>query len=292
MKKMVLIVLVFVAFNLTYATDITFTFANDTITGEAVTYFEFDVMAQAGETGTRVGDTQIYIDYNSAGFGSSIVSSSKITVEKRALLQGELMPGLPLYEITNVIDNTSSKVAITLGYLYSGSPDYANELPATPDTLLHIKIEIFDSNEYSGLTFDNALMLNQQYESDNSTKYDPVYASDALNVPLEITSGLENIFSLEIPDKFKLNQNYPNPFNPSTTLKFDVPKNSDLLELAVYNILGKKVKTLYSGGVKAGNFSYKWDGKNSSGNIMPTGVYFAILKTKNFTQTIKMMLIK
>ncbi|MCD4691358.1 MAG: hypothetical protein K8R79_00465, partial [Calditrichales bacterium] len=228
MKKMLLIVLVFAAFNLTYAADITFTFANDTITGGAVTYFEFHVMAQAGEAGTRVGDTQIYIDYNSAGFGSSIVSSSKITVEKGALLQGELAAGLPLYENTNIIDNTSSKVAITLGYIYSGSPDYANELPITPDTLLHIKIEILDSNENSGLTFDNGLMENQQYESDNSTKYDPVYASDALNKPLKVTSGLENIFSLEIPDKFKLNQNYPDPFNPSTTLKFDVPKNSDL----------------------------------------------------------------
>jgi hypothetical protein len=290
MKKMILIVLVLAAFNLTYATDITFTFANDTITGEAVTYFEFDVMAQAGETGTRVGDTQIYINYNSAGFGSSIVSSNKITVEKGRLLSGD-MGGSDLYDIVNIIDNSLSRVAITIGYNL-GVPAWANELPATPDTLLHIKIEIYDSNEYSGLTFDNTLMQGQQYESDNSAKYDPVYASDALNVPLEITSGLENIFSLEIPDKFKLNQNYPNPFNPSTTLKFDVPKNSDLLELAVYNILGKKVKTLYSGGVKAGNFSYQWDGKNSAGNIMPTGVYFAILKTKNFTQTIKMMLIK
>lgn len=291
MKKMVLIVLVFVAFNLTYATDITFTFANDTITGEAVTYFEFDVMAQAGEAGTRVGDTQIYIDYNTDGFGTSIVSSNKITVEKGRLLSGDT-GGSDLYDIVNIIDNSLSRVSITLGYNFGAVPAWANELPATPDTLLHIKIEIFDSNEYSGLSFDNGLMENQQYESDNILKYDPVNASDALNKPLKLTSGLENVFSLEIPDKFKLNQNYPNPFNPSTTLKFDVPKNSDLLELSVYNILGKKVKTLYSGGVKAGNFSYKWDGKNSAGKIMPTGVYFAILKTKSFTQTIKMMLIK
>lgn len=285
MKKLFTISSILLICKMAFATSITFTFANGMITGASPTYYEFDVMAYADNDTTRLGDTQVYINYNILGFGSSINTNSKITVEKGTLLLGDF------YETPVINDNTSSKVSIGLLYMLPGSPHLANLLPDTPTQLIHIKIEIYNSNETAGLSFDNGLMNGNQYESNNGTKYDPVIATDTDDSWLG-TSNINQIISRVMPDKYKLNQNYPNPFNPSTTLKFDVPKNSDLLELAVYNILGKKVKTLYSGGVKAGNFSYKWDGKNSAGNIMPTGVYFAILKTKNFTQTIKMMLIK
>jgi hypothetical protein len=89
---------------------------------------------------------------------------------------------------------------------------------------------------------------------------------------------------------YKLHNNFPNPFNPGTTLRFDAPRNSGSLELVIYDVLGKKIKTLYSGG--GGQITREWNGKNESGNSMPSGIYFAILKTKNFSQSIKMLLVK
>jgi hypothetical protein len=169
--------------------SITFTFANRDITGTTPKYLEFDVMAQAGTAGTtRLGDTQIYINYDEVGFGSSIAGNDKITVTKGTLTSGELVPGLPLYTIINVADNTSSKVAITIGYNYSGSPTSANLLPTSATQLIHIKIEIADQGQNANLSFDESSMSNQQYQSDNnpSNRYSPVTATDTDNGPLPI----------------------------------------------------------------------------------------------------------
>ncbi|MCD4692041.1 MAG: T9SS type A sorting domain-containing protein, partial [Calditrichales bacterium] len=88
----------------------------------------------------------------------------------------------------------------------------------------------------------------------------------------------------------KLHNNFPNPFNPGTTLRFEAPKNGGSLELVIYDVLGKKIKTLYSG--VGGQITREWNGKNESGNSMPSGIYFAVLKTKDFSQSVKMLLVK
>ncbi|HHJ52375.1 MAG TPA: T9SS type A sorting domain-containing protein, partial [Caldithrix abyssi] len=108
----------------------------------------------------------------------------------------------------------------------------------------------------------------------------------------ESISAIEPVSDHKVVKQYKLYSNYPNPFNPTTTLKFDVPQNTRNVELSIYNILGVKVKTLYSGSVNAGQYTSVWDGTNEAGEVMPSGVYFATLKTENFSQTIKMMLMK
>ncbi len=89
-----------------------------------------------------------------------------------------------------------------------------------------------------------------------------------------------------VPEKFVLYQNYPNPFNSSTIISFDIPFD-DYISVEVYDVLGRKVKTLYSGYVNAGHHSLRFE----SGDIS-SGVYFYILKSgKNFIAK-KMVLIK
>jgi len=167
--------------------SITFTFANRAITGTTPKYLEFDVMGQAGTAGTtRLGDTQVYINYSTAGFGSSIAGNGKITVTKGTLTSGELVPGSPLYTIINVADNATSRVSITIGYNYSSSPTSANFLPTSATQLIHVKIEITDQGQNAGLSFEESSMSGQQYQSDNSTKYNPVTATDVDNNPLPI----------------------------------------------------------------------------------------------------------
>jgi hypothetical protein len=102
--------------------------------------------------------------------------------------------------------------------------------------------------------------------------------------------GVEDEIS-DIPTEFALNQNYPNPFNPQTNLSIDLPRAQDV-SLVVYNILGQNVKTLAEGMYDAGSYTFTWNGKNSHGEDVPSGIYFYSLRTAEFAKTNKMMLIR
>lgn len=85
---------------------------------------------------------------------------------------------------------------------------------------------------------------------------------------------------------FVLNQNYPNPFNPSTNISFELPA-SGFTTLKVYDALGREVATLIDGIKPQGNHTQAF---NASG--LSSGVYFYVLKSGDFTQTQKMLLMK
>ena len=88
-----------------------------------------------------------------------------------------------------------------------------------------------------------------------------------------------------------LNQNFPNPFNPSTTISFALPENSQVI-LSIYNIEGKLVKTLLNEPLEPGYKQSIWDGTDSQGNAVSSGVYFYRLKAGGKVLTKKMVLLK
>jgi hypothetical protein len=90
----------------------------------------------------------------------------------------------------------------------------------------------------------------------------------------------------EIPEKFFLSQNYPNPFNPKTTIRFSIPKTS-YIELKVYDVLGREVKTLVNENLNTGNHKVDFDGSK-----LESGTYFYRLIAGDFIKTKKMMLVK
>jgi uncharacterized protein (TIGR02145 family) len=94
-----------------------------------------------------------------------------------------------------------------------------------------------------------------------------------------------------IPTEFALHENYPNPFNPTTTLRFDLPKVSDIT-LTIYNMLGQKVRTFDYQNTSAGYHSVTWDATNDLGQQVGAGVYLYQLQTKDFVKTRKMVLLK
>jgi glucose/arabinose dehydrogenase len=89
-----------------------------------------------------------------------------------------------------------------------------------------------------------------------------------------------------LPVTFSLSQNYPNPFNPTTSIKYEIPKNS-LLSLKVYNVLGVEVASLVNETKQQGSHEVSWDA-----TIFPSGVYFYELNAGNFKERKKMVLIK
>lgn len=100
-----------------------------------------------------------------------------------------------------------------------------------------------------------------------------------------------------IPKQFELYNNYPNPFNPSTHIRFDLPENGKI-SLFIFDILGRKVKELSNDYFDAGSHNIVWNGTNDIGQVVGTGVYFAIFKffdskgDTKFQKIKKLMLLK
>jgi hypothetical protein len=126
-----------------------------------------------------------------------------------------------------------------------------------------------------------------------------------------ITGSINDDRNSRQVNNYLLSQNYPNPFNPATTIKYSIPvysrqyavgsqnnqsfnqpitkSNSDLLiiQLKVYNILGKEVATLVNESQRPGDYEVKWDARHLS-----SGVYFYQLKAGNFIRVKKLILMK
>jgi hypothetical protein len=96
-------------------------------------------------------------------------------------------------------------------------------------------------------------------------------------------SPLANIFSLS--------DNYPNPFNPATRIEYTIPKQTRI-ELTVFDILGRTVRTLVDANKQAGSYTAVWDGLDATGKRVASGIYFYRLKADDFTETKKMVLLK
>jgi hypothetical protein len=102
------------------------------------------------------------------------------------------------------------------------------------------------------------------------------------------------------PIEFSLEQNYPNPFNPTTKIKFTIPqsvikseaKQSQLVTLKVYDVLGNEIATLVNEEKLAGSFEVEFSATGGDAYNLTNGVYFYTLNTGNFFSTKKMILLK
>ena len=93
------------------------------------------------------------------------------------------------------------------------------------------------------------------------------------------------------PETFKLSQNYPNPFNPVTSLRYDLPEDG-LVNITVYDMMGRVVKTLVNSSQTAGYKSVQWNATNDRNEPVSAGVYLYSIEAGDFRQTKKMVLLK
>jgi parallel beta-helix repeat protein len=107
------------------------------------------------------------------------------------------------------------------------------------------------------------------------------------------TSGNSTIVGK--PLSYSLEQNYPNPFNPSTTIHYEIPDDGANVTINIYNSIGELVNTLFVGIQDAGRYDVIWNGNNSEGEKVGSGIYFYRLNAsgnKEFTSVKKMLLVK
>jgi len=103
--------------------------------------------------------------------------------------------------------------------------------------------------------------------------------------------GLSTNNSAMIPNKYYLYPNYPNPFNPITSFVYDLPKHSQV-KVSIYNTLGREIKTLVNREQNNGSYIIQWDGNDTYGNRVSSGVYLYHLNANSFNQTRRMILLK
>jgi hypothetical protein len=121
---------------------------------------------------------------------------------------------------------------------------------------------------------------------DNGQDFQPYVAPGGLfyqSVAVDVAADL--------PEALALSQNYPNPFNMTTEIAFALSERGEIL-LDIYNVLGRRIRTLASGSFDAGFYTISWDGRDESGESLSSGMYFYSLRVGDKNLTKKMILLK
>ena len=103
--------------------------------------------------------------------------------------------------------------------------------------------------------------------------------------------ALSNDVNYLVPDNLALHQNYPNPFNQITLLRFDLPEDG-FVNITVYDMGGRIIKTLLNNFQTAGYKSIKWNATDNQGQLVPAGVYLYKIEFGSLLFTRKMILLK
>ncbi|NQT64425.1 MAG: T9SS type A sorting domain-containing protein [Candidatus Marinimicrobia bacterium] len=93
------------------------------------------------------------------------------------------------------------------------------------------------------------------------------------------------------PLTFSVQQNYPNPFNPLTSIAYTLPELMDV-EFEIFDLRGRMVKNWSFANQTVGEHNLFWDGTNSDGELVSTGVYLGVIRTEEYQSTIKMVLLR
>lgn len=133
-----------------------------------------------------------------------------------------------------------------------------------------------NSTEIRTYTFTDRNLLNGKY----------VYRLKQIDYDGSFRYSDEVKIEINNPVEYALMQNYPNPFNPATNITFTIPSGTKV-KLEVYNSLGQKVSSLIDGYTDAGYHSVVFDGEG-----LPSGIYYYRLKTNNYSEVKKLLLLK
>lgn len=145
---------------------------------------------------------------------------------------------------------------------------------------------LIDLEEGNSVNCREAEGLGRSFQSNGSSGYQFKLVA---GTPEFLDENREGI-SLE-PIAFALHQNYPNPFNPETTIRYSLP-GASRVEITIFNVLGRKVKTYQRNHAAAGHYQIVWDATNDHGVQVSSGVYFYRIRTEDRIANRKMVVIR
>ncbi len=264
---------------------------------------------QAASTGTLLGD--ITLIGGNGNVENAEISCNGYTVNPDATGYFEMILPAGTYDVTaecdgyqpttinnvEIISGLITSINIGLNYLYppenlEASIDENNvtltwEEPAAIPTSYKVYRNDEFIEEVTELTHTDINLPAGTYQYFVTAMYNDLESDPSNTIDVAITDADNPV----IPLVTKLVGNYPNPFNPTTNIKFSL-KDAGEVSLVIYNVKGKKVKTLIKGSLEPDFYDVLWDGKDDSGKSVSSGVYFYKLKTDKIIQVKKAILIK
>lgn len=118
-------------------------------------------------------------------------------------------------------------------------------------------------------------------------------SQDTVIVPYSevITKIQKDDYANDMPVKFELNQNYPNPMFTATMIPFKI-NTPEIIEIQIFNLLGQHVKAMVQDKFMPGTYQLTWDGKDNFNKGVPGGIYFYQIKSSDFVQARKLVIIR
>jgi len=153
-------------------------------------------------------------------------------------------------------------------------------------------IQLTQANEVSGLVDVQFEPVNG-FNGKSTVQFTELILAGQNGESIDVNaSSFEVDFdNIALPTKTELSQNYPNPFNPVTTIDYQIAEEG-FTSLVVYDLNGAEVKTLVAKNVAPGSYSMQWNGTNNSGENVSSGRYILKMTAKNYTNQLKMTLLK
>ncbi len=274
MKKLITLLLLIALFvGVAHSQKVTFSLSNPRIQSG---YFKYDLMATipSGQA-WAVGSCNIRINFTCVPTGALTVKTDNPVENANPNISGA--NGYQNMTTTSILNGT----AISLNILTFNTSGFYRFTPGiyligtlrwtvsgtVNNTAMTFRVP---PDQYPTLVFDSLVQLG--------------YPS-GFNVVQPTPTGVIQVAN-ELPTEYQLYQNYPNPFNPVTTIKYDIPKKV-LVVIKIYDITGREVEELVNQEQEQGRYEISW-----SADRLSSGIYFYTIRTKDFSDTKRMVLIK
>lgn len=183
----------------------------------------------------------------------------------------------PFTGVVNVSDVGSFGTISFNGANPNGSPGKSNVLTVTFTAISNNGVNVLLDLEFTAmlaaLDFSNLLPLL------------------TVNDATVNTAVQERSANASLPKDFALGQNFPNPFNPETEISYELPGQSQMT-ITVFNLMGQRVRTLLNSRIAAGRHTVRWDGKDETGQSVPSGVYLYRMAAEGHVYQKTMALLK
>jgi len=297
--------------NTTIAGQVTFTFAGATpLHGDGIlAEVSFNVIGSIGAstdlklTSVSLNDGAVSVDLINGKFTVVSASSSvRVSIPK---LQGE--KGKKVTVPLN-IERAKEIFSGTVGFTYTPSVlanpvanagDLLNGFAFQPNTSVsgQVNFAFAGANSFSNDGVLAKITFDVVGKSGDSTLLDLTSAvfNDSIAATLQdgkfIVVEPTAVKETRAPLTFRLHQNYPNPFNPSTTISYEIPVATKVT-LKMYNTLGQEIRLLVDKFQPVGVYHVRWDGLDQLGQAAPAGIYIYEMRSGDFVQRRKLILLK
>lgn len=268
-------------------------------------WLSFDVKSD-----TVAGDDSVFVQVRALGskpsgtYHASLVITSNDSVAHRVTIPVPLTMVLPPQPQVNIMDlavsdtiHPNSGIDIPVMLTNSGLGDFLYFVLDTAG-IPWLRIEPMFGTISAGESelFTISLFDSAGLSPGNYLAHVLVVSNDTnhviLSVPVQmVLSPINDVTDHGRPHHFFLEQNHPNPFNPSTIIRYGLAEAARI-EVAVFNVLGQKVRTLARGTREAGAYHVIWDGRNDRGEPVSSGIYFCRVAAGNLVKTRRMLLLK